>query len=132
MQGRGSWWPDVAIPEGAVECYLYRENGVQHRSMRMADGTELSNCTSARKGAEGSERDTASAILAKSKFYKVGLFANMKQNSVAESDSHDNRGNDVSNKSGGMSNFNHRNSDSKLVMKSSKLKQAFNSKKELF
>lgn len=70
-QANQSWWPEVFVPEGAVECCLYRNgDGYQHKATRMADGTEIERPTGAKKGTP-SQRDFMAALVSKTIFHKV-------------------------------------------------------------
>ncbi|KAL9185327.1 hypothetical protein ACHAXT_003104 [Thalassiosira profunda] len=70
-QASQTWWPEVHVPEGVVECCLYRDgDGHQHKLSRMIDGTEVEVPTGSKKGTPSS-RDVASALTIKTVFHKL-------------------------------------------------------------
>ena len=65
-----SWWPEVSVPSGAVDCCLYRdEDGYQHKLMRMDDGTTIDEYTNSKKGVGASARDFMCATVTKIAFF---------------------------------------------------------------
>ena len=67
-----SWWPEVIVPSGAVDCCLYRdEDGYQHKLMRMDDGTTIDEYTNSKKGVGASARDFMCAMLTQTQFFEL-------------------------------------------------------------
>lgn len=70
VAGEDSWWPEVSVPSGAVDCCLYRdEDGYQHKLMRMDDGTTIDEYTNSKKGVGASARDFMCAMVTKAHFF---------------------------------------------------------------
>ena len=64
-----SWWPDLHVPEGAMDCAVFRDDEIQRKLTRMADGTEVTSLTHAKKG-EYSLRDFMVMMCTKTHFYR--------------------------------------------------------------
>ena len=69
-----SWWKEVSVPSGAVDCCTYRdEGGYQHKLLRMDDGTTIDEYTNSKKGVGGSERDSMCAMITKTVFFELDV-----------------------------------------------------------